>query len=116
MTSRGSAGVARWLSGATPASRLLLIGGGCLFLALIPLRWLDSGPRICLWHSLFGRCPTCGTTRALAALLRGHPRRALAYNRNVLIVAPLLAAIAARDLWTLLNRWGLAGGRRRPTA
>ena len=103
MTGSGSAGVARWLSGATPASRLLLIGGGCLLLGLIPLRWLDQGPHICLWHSLFGRCPTCGTTRALAALLHGEPRRALAYNRNVVIVAPVLAAIAACDLWTLLR-------------
>lgn len=46
----------------------------------------------CQLHSLTGlHCPGCGTTRALHALLNGHPLDSLAYNALCPIVLPLLA-------------------------
>ncbi len=96
-------GVARFFSGATPASRLMAIGLICGTLAIVPLQVLDSLPQVCLWERLVGWCPAHGTTHALAALLHGDPRRAIAYNPNVVVVAPLLLFIAARDLYQLLR-------------
>ncbi len=100
---RNFEGVARFLSGATPASRLIAIGVVCGALAIIPLPALDSLPQLCLWERLFGWCPVHGTTHALAALLHGDLRGALAYNLNVIIIAPLLLGIAVRDLWQILR-------------
>lgn len=97
-------GVARWLSLATPESRVLLITAGCLALAVTPLHVLDGLPNLCLLERLTGYCPAHGTTHALAALLHGDLRRALAYNPNVLIVAPLLLHTLAGDLYRLLRR------------
>ncbi len=97
-------GVARWINGATPASRLLLIAAACAALAIVPPATLDRLPRFCLWQRLFGYCPACGTTRALSALLHGDPARAVAYNANVIVVAPLLAGIAAHDIYRLCSR------------
>ncbi|HOG48132.1 MAG TPA: DUF2752 domain-containing protein [Anaerolineae bacterium] len=96
-------GVARFLSGATPASRLIAIGVACGALAIIPLPVLDRLPQLCLWERLFGWCPAHGTTHALAALLHGDVPRALSYNLNIVIIAPLLLAIAARDICLLLR-------------
>ena len=96
-------GVARFLSGATPASRLIAIGVACGVLALLPLSMLDTLPQLCLWERLFGWCPAHGTTHALAALLHGDLRLALSYNLNVIIIAPLLLCIAVRDLWQILR-------------
>lgn len=97
-------GVARFLSGATPASRLTAISLACGALAVTPLHILDSLPNLCLWERLFGWCPAHGTTHALAALLHGDLHRALAYNWNVVVVAPLLLFIATRDLYLLLRQ------------
>jgi hypothetical protein len=97
-------GVASFLSGATPVSRLVAIGVACGALALIPLPVLDSLPQLCLWERLFGWCPAHGTTHALAALLHGDLHGALAYNLNVVVIAPLLLFIAVRDLAQILRR------------
>ncbi len=97
-------GVVQLLTGATPVSRLLIIGVICGVLALVPLPVLDSLPQFCLWERLFGCCPAHGTTHALAALLHGDLRRALAYNVNVVVVAPVLLFVAARDVYQLLRR------------
>ncbi len=101
-----SRGVARCIGGATPASRLLLIGALCALLGALPLRTLDALPQLCLWERLLGWCPAHGTAHALVALLHGDPARALAYNPNVILVAPLITGLAARDLLFLLRRRG----------
>src|SRR5437867_1234411 len=66
------------------ALTLLLCGSAAAWIFLFP------GARllVCPFHALTGLpCPTCGTTRALAALCTGHLAAALAWN-------PLAAAAA----------------------
>lgn len=50
----------------------------------------------CPFHAAFGLlCPGCGGTRAIAALLRGDLRQALALNPLVTLLAPAGCAWAA---------------------
>jgi hypothetical protein len=77
----------------------------CVVLAfcLVPPELLDRGPDLCLWRHLFHltACPSCGSTRALAAFFHGEMRQALAYNRNVLITGPVFLAMLAKDVSSL---------------
>jgi len=91
-------GIARW--------KVLAIAVAAL--AAVPPEVLARGPDVCLWKHLLhlSACPACGSTRALAAFFHGHLRQALAYNRNVVVTAPLLlgmllsdAARAVRNHW-----------------
>lgn len=79
----------------------ILLAGFCV---LSP-EALSHGPNLCLWRRLLhiASCPACGTVRALAAFFHGRFRDALAFNRNVLVTAPLLAMLAARDVVSLLR-------------
>ncbi len=67
---------------------------------------LSRGADLCLWRHLLhlAACPACGSTRALAAFFHGRFHDALAYNRNVLVTAPLLLALAARDALSVVTR------------
>lgn len=96
--------MARWLTLATPESRVLFITVGCAALALIPLPVLERLPNVCLLERLVGYCPGHGTTRALCALLHGDPQRALSYNLNIVLVAPILLYTLVTDLYRLLRR------------
>jgi hypothetical protein len=42
--------------------------------------------------------------RALAAFFHGRFGDALAYNRNVLVTAPLLVTLVAKDVWSLIRK------------
>lgn len=54
----------------------------------------------CPLHALLGLpCPTCGTTRALAAVLAGDPLSALAANPGVCLAGTAFVAFLARGLW-----------------
>jgi len=79
-----------------------VLAGFCV----LPPEALSRGPDLCLWRYLLHipACPACGTLRALAAFFHGRFGDALAYNRNVLITAPLLVILAARDVFRLI-RW-----------
>jgi hypothetical protein len=46
--------------------------------------------------------------RALAAFFHGRWGDALAYNRNVLVTAPVLIALAAKDVFSVVRK--MAGG------
>lgn len=60
------------------------------FLAKIEQR--DSIIVRCPFRTFLGvRCPGCGMTHALVALLRGDIRRAMRFNPFVLVLVPLLA-------------------------
>jgi hypothetical protein len=83
------------------------IPGGLALLALASPDRLDTLPRLCLWSYLLKRpCPACGTLHALSALLHGDLVAALHFNRNVLVLAPLLVWIWFRELGMLGRYWG----------
>ena len=79
--------------------RLLVLATAVAAFCMLPPELLGRGPDVCLWRHLLGvsSCPACGSTRALAAFFHGHWAQALAYNRNVLVTAPLLTAMLVRD-------------------
>ena len=76
----------------------VLVVALALFCLLPPEAWA-RGPDLCLWRFLFdlSSCPACGSTRALAAFFHGQFARGLAFNGNVLITAPGLLVLLARD-------------------
>ena len=53
--------------------------------AVLKLGWLDRLPQIpCMFVLVFGMyCPGCGGTRALSALLSGHPLQSFLYHPAV---------------------------------
>jgi hypothetical protein len=91
--------------------RWLALSAALTFFAAAPPEILARGPDICLWKRLFhiAACPACGSTRALAAFFHGNIEQALAYNRNVLVTAPLLVSLlvvdAARGVRALAARF-----------
>jgi hypothetical protein len=86
--------------------RLLALGVGLTGFCVLPPEIISRGPNLCLWRHLLHltACPACGSTRALAAFFHGRFGDALAYNRNVLVTAPLLIALAAKDAFSLLRK------------
>ena len=77
---------------------MILSAGLAVFVA-VPPEMLGRGPDICLWKHLFrlAACPSCGSTRALAAFFHGHVTQALAYNRNVIVTGPLMIGLLLHD-------------------
>jgi Protein of unknown function (DUF2752) len=80
--------------------RLAVLFAAVLAFCLVPPQLLDRGPNLCLWCHLFhlAACPSCGSTRALAAFFHGNLHQALAYNRNVAVTAPAFLAMLANDI------------------
>ena len=82
---------------ATPPARVVALGGGVLLLGVVGPGRLSRLPSPCVVRWAFGRCPTCGVTRAVAALARGdlspRPKRGL----GALVLATV-AGILAADL------------------
>jgi hypothetical protein len=68
-------------------------------LCFIPLETWNALPSLCLWRKLFhvGACPACGSTRALVAFFHGDWSAAWKYNANIIVTAPGLLALLARD-------------------
>jgi hypothetical protein len=80
------------------------IPGGLAALALASPDRLDELPRLCLVAVVLDRpCPACGTLHALSALLHGDLALALRFNRNVVVLAPLLVWIWLRELGVLFK-------------
>jgi hypothetical protein len=78
-------------------------------LLLLPPAQYDFYPR-CPIHELFHlKCPGCGGTRAVAALLHGHLREALHWNALVTLLLPIAAAYGIYGYRRLLQhkplRW-----------
>ena len=82
---------------ATPEARVVALGGGVALLGALGPQRLARVPSVCLVRRVFGRCPTCGVTRAVAALARGdlspRPRRGLGA-----LVLLTIAGILADDV------------------
>lgn len=94
-----------------PSSTSVKIRLGCyltlpVILFAIPLEWITrGGPTICLFKNLFGtECYGCGMTRALFSLLHFDFPAAWAYNRLVVIVAPILAYLYIKEVMRIEKR------------
>jgi hypothetical protein len=95
----------------TPRARaslaLLLAGIAAALLRRFP-PWLYAMYPVCPFRMSTGwRCPGCGSTRALAAMLSGRFSDAVHYNALAVIVWPVLAALVLVELYSALrwNRW-----------
>lgn len=78
---------------------------GFVVLALLSPGNLDELPRLCLWSHLSGQpCPACGTLHALSSAAHGDLGQAVTYNRNVLVLAPLLLFVFVQQIIILLRR------------
>jgi hypothetical protein len=86
----------------TPEARVLGLGGGVAVLAVVGPSRLSRLPSPCLVRRLFGGCPVCGATRAVAALARGdvsrRPRRGL--GAVILLTSAGIVAGDVRSLWS----------------
>jgi hypothetical protein len=61
---------------------------------LVPYDQTAAAFPLCGFHWLTGlKCPLCGMTRALSALLHGHPAQALQLNALSPLAAAILAAL-----------------------
>lgn len=89
-------GVPRWL--------VLLVALAAF--GLVPAETLARGPDLCLWKHLFhlAACPSCGSTRALAAFFHGQFAEAVVFNANVVVTGPCLLVLLALDTLRLLRR------------
>lgn len=92
--------------------RLALLFCALAAFCLIAPEKISRGPDLCLWRNLFHlhACPSCGSTRALAAFFHGRFLDALAYNRNVILTGPGLVALTAGDLVRAMRKWGRSVG------
>jgi len=79
---------------------LWAVGLMSLWVAFVGVTVLAGIGNQCLFKRFTGvPCPTCGSTRAIFALLHGHPVQAWLFNPLVMTVVPaLVAAIALRGL------------------
>lgn len=91
---------------ATRIPRLFALALALAGFCLVSPETLARGPDLCLWRHLFhlAACPACGGTRALAAFFHGQFAAAFAFNRNVVVTAPLLLMLLAEDVWRRLVR------------
>ncbi|MBU0547975.1 MAG: DUF2752 domain-containing protein [Candidatus Omnitrophica bacterium] len=66
-------------------------------IAILILFFLNPGhinlPDLCLIKKIFGYCPACGTTRALACFFKGEFIESIKYNFNVILTAPLITLL-----------------------
>jgi hypothetical protein len=78
---------------------IVLLIAAPLSIALVSPAWVNAGPALCP-HKLFtgADCMGCGLTRAMVALLHGHPSEAFAYNKGIVVAAPVLAFFWLKEL------------------
>jgi cytochrome bd-type quinol oxidase subunit 2 len=79
---------------ARAAAPLILISVAASILLLFPPTRYSFYPQCPIYSSFHLLCPGCGTTRAIAALLRGHLREALHLNTLTTLMLPFAAAYA----------------------
>jgi hypothetical protein len=78
---------------------------GCAYIALVDPNHSSLYPQ-CPFKAMTGwDCPGCGITRALRALMTGHPLRAL--DHNVLVVVAAVVGL----VWYATNRVRARQGR-----
>lgn len=72
----------------------------------IPIGWITHGGHtICLFKNIFGtECYGCGMTRAVFSLMHFDFSNAYAYNKLVVVVAPVLAYIYLKEVIKTIKR------------
>jgi len=78
------------------AAPVVLIGLAAAALLYLPPAQYSFYPQCPIYRSLHLLCPGCGTTRALAVLLRGHLGEALHLNALTTLMIPIAAGYAVR--------------------
>ncbi len=96
--------------GRTPAGVRWALAGtaiaGCAYVAVADPNRPSSWYPVCPFKALTGLdCPGCGITRALHALLTGHPLRAFDHNALVMLV------VVVGLVWFAVNRLRARRGR-----
>ena len=90
-------------------STVVAAAAGMALLLRFPPAEYSFYPTCPVWTYLHLKCPGCGTTRALAALLRGDLREALRSNALFVALLPLLlgyGGLAGYRAWTAETfRW-----------
>lgn len=88
----------------TTAIKALALIAVPIALALVPLSTVEQGPTLCLFHNLTGHsCPGCGMTRSIVALCHGKLGASFAYNKGIIIVAPLLFLLWGKEARNAAN-------------
>ena len=86
------------------AAPLVVAGLAAAILLFLPPTRYSFYPQCPIYSSLHLLCPGCGTTRALAALLRGHLREAIHLNALTTLLFPIAIAYAAQNYRSHLRR------------
>jgi|GEM_PF-500306 len=81
-----------------PRLQTILLLGIIAALALVPPSLVERLPSVCLNRYIFGFCPACGSVRALVCLFHGEIGRALRFNPNCLLTAPVLVLLVLASL------------------
>jgi len=71
-----------------------------LVLAFVPGDYFDTGESICISRLVADiDCPGCGMTRAIQHSLHLEFQEALAYNKLVVVVLPLLIIVWVKEIY-----------------
>gem|GEM_PF-831396 len=99
----------------TPKARLVVLPVGLGILGVVGPERLSRTPSLCVIRRVFGACPTCGVTRAMAALVRGdlRPRRRRGLGAIVLVT---FGCVLVSDVRRLASRGGGGGGQGAPVS
>jgi Protein of unknown function (DUF2752) len=86
------------------AAPLILISLAASILLILPPTQYSFYPQCPIYSSFHLLCPGCGTTRAIAALLRGHLREAFHLNALTTTMLPIATAYAIQSYRDYLYR------------
>lgn len=87
------------ISFGSPKSRIFIFSSIFSFLILLPTKFLEKGPTICVFKLVLNKeCPACGMTRAMSRLLHLDFIGAWNFNKLVFIVFGLMIFLLIKDI------------------
>lgn len=97
----------------------VLLSAAVLVLVIVPPSFIERLPSVCLHHRLAqlvgltgaAQCPGCGSVRALSHLLHGDPARAVRFNPNCLLTAPLIIGLIVLNFYRFARARASRRGR-----